>query len=732
MSAVAVNEQLERAVRLRPDIEWSEFSRGKRPTWVARDPISLDYFYFSELEYSITRLLDGHHTAAEILRLRGGDAVTRDWLLTLINKLEGACLTSSEVTRSARYLWHTRGRRRQGTFLRQLLSPLAIRIKLFDPTWLLNLLAPVARILFSKLFVVVWLTTLIIVGSSVFLRWLQSPTSLVDALDGLTAQRALLLGVIYVMVKSLHELGHALACKKWGAECHEIGLMFLVFMPCLYCDTSDSWKLPSRLRRAFIAAAGIYVELSLAAIAGLVWLFSTPDTELHLLAANVMIIGSLSTVLVNANPLLRYDGYYMLSDLWGVPNLHEQSREASRAMATAWLTGRRLPKDRWDASPCVLTVYGIAAWFYRHFVVIMIAFLVWTLLDEIGLNLVGAFLVILTVASALVASALGAIQWTKELLMVGGIRTLRSGLVCVVFIISIVTFFNKAWPTYVSSRAVARLADLTPVYAEHSGRLVSFRLPGQSVAPGSNVVQIASPELDLELIDARGQVAFFEQRANQLRSRLVDDDTAATELATVIEELSKAQDRLRILELESQSLIARASQAGVLLAGEQRQQQAFTALPDVQDSSPLLSPENTGCYVERGTLLGWLNHSTELEVIAYVIEADAEILNVGMPVVCRWDCEASQAVRGTILRIAPEPIAEIPESLMGDQSIPYQVGKHGKLLPETPHYEVRVSFENLPTSLSHQSLGTVHFETSPRTWYQSLRRYLDQNVRADL
>ena len=113
--------------------------------------------------------------------------------------------------------------------------------------------------------------------------------------------------------KVFHELGHALICKHFGGECHQIGPMLLVFTPALYCDTSDSWMLPSRWQRAAVGMAGVATEILLAAVATMVWVSTAPGLT-HYIAMNVMLVCSVSTLLFNANPLLRYDGYYVLSD----------------------------------------------------------------------------------------------------------------------------------------------------------------------------------------------------------------------------------------------------------------------------------------------------------------------------------------------------------------------------------------------------------------------------------
>ena len=145
----------------------------------------------------------------------------------------------------------------------------------------------------------------------------------------------LLLAAALAGAKVLHEFGHGLACKRFGGECHEMGVMLLVFTPCLYCNVTDSWMLPSKWRRAAIAAAGMYVELALAAGATFLWWFSNPGI-VNSLSLNTMFICSVSTLAFNANPLLRYDGYYILSDLLEIHNLRQKADAVIRRAVTRW------------------------------------------------------------------------------------------------------------------------------------------------------------------------------------------------------------------------------------------------------------------------------------------------------------------------------------------------------------------------------------------------------------
>src|SRR4029079_12370866 len=145
-------------------------------------------------------------------------------------------------------------------------------------------------------------------------------------------------------VKILHELGHAMTCKHFGGEVHEMGFMLLVFSPCLYCDVSDSWRLASKWQRIAVSAAGMTVEVVLASIATIIGWYAQPGL-IQLIALDVMVVCTVGTLLVNGNPLLRYDGYYILSDVVETPNLWQRSRDVLRKFAARWVLGEASDDD---------------------------------------------------------------------------------------------------------------------------------------------------------------------------------------------------------------------------------------------------------------------------------------------------------------------------------------------------------------------------------------------------
>jgi putative peptide zinc metalloprotease protein len=185
------------------------------------------------------------------------------------------------------------------------------------------------------------------------------------------AENLLWLAVSLAVVKVLHELGHAVACKHFGAECHDLGLMFLVFTPCLYCDVSDAWMLPDKWQRIAVSAAGLYVEIFLAAVCTFLWWFSEPGL-LNSLCLNIVFVCSVSALIFNGNPLMRFDGYYILSDLVEIPNLQSRASSALSRLLAWWTLGVELPGERAMAERrhVWLAAYAAAAIAYRLVVVI--------------------------------------------------------------------------------------------------------------------------------------------------------------------------------------------------------------------------------------------------------------------------------------------------------------------------------------------------------------------------
>ncbi len=378
--------------KLRRDLGW--IAQTDARTWVVEDPVSAKFFILSDVEQIAASYMNGSRSLAEITvelcQRFPSLAIDQAWVVTLFAKLQSLNLLVANSASDAKRLFAGRRTAKSRGIVGQLLSPLAIRIPMFDPSSLLATLKRPAGLLFHPAVVVLWLFFGLIAFYFVLRQLLIGHFDLAAELRALSGERILLLGVSYVVAKSLHELGHALACTYHRTQCNEMGVMLLCLAPCLYCDTTDSWRLPSKWRRAGIAAAGMYVEFILATLAAGLWLF-TVHGAMHDIAGSVMVICSVGTIFVNSNPLLRYDGYFILSDLWGVPNLAERSRAAMQTLLATWLTGQRPDSREFPNNIWLLAGYGVASGVYRLFVLGLILWICWQVSVPMGLGFIAIF-----------------------------------------------------------------------------------------------------------------------------------------------------------------------------------------------------------------------------------------------------------------------------------------------------------------------------------------------------
>ena len=297
-----------------------------------KDPVGLRYFLLSDEEHAVLSLLDGKITYAAVCSEMGRRfaprALTHGQLQSLLYRFTRLGLVRGGSAPEGASAW-----RRAAPWL----NPLFIKLPGVDPEPFLRRVYPALRWVFHPL-------ALSLCGLLIFVAAVTAATSWGDLVSDLPSIEQLLRGsnLAFLLLalgvsKALHELGHAVACKHFGGECHEIGVAFLLFAPCMYCDTTDTWMVSNRWRRAAVGAAGMGVELVLAAACLLGWRYSQPGF-VQLFCLNTVLVCSVSTLIFNANPLMRFDGYYILADVLGVPNLWGLSRHVlSKRLQSALL-----------------------------------------------------------------------------------------------------------------------------------------------------------------------------------------------------------------------------------------------------------------------------------------------------------------------------------------------------------------------------------------------------------
>ncbi len=310
--------------------------------------------------------------------------------------------------------------------------------------------------------------------------------------------------VIACGLKILHELGHGLACTHYGGQCHEMGIMLLAFMPALYCDVSDAWMIQSRWQRAMIAAAGMWIEMLAATLCAWLWWASEPGL-LQAICFNAMLIGTVSTLLINGNPLLRYDGYFLLADLLDLPNMWSLSRLKLMQQFDRFFYSRPtlIHADQPQPVPAALGVYAVLSIAYQSLILGGLMVVIYVTLRNANAELMGMILVMVVGASLTgkpVRAGVKLFDTPEKRRHMRWSSIIALGSVCG---LCVVLFF---WPLPYSFRAPAlfQMSSYTPITIVEPGTLIDALPEGTRVAKGQVIARIASPSLDLELLSRSG------------------------------------------------------------------------------------------------------------------------------------------------------------------------------------------------------------------------------------
>ena len=526
-----------------------------RSYWVVKEPVGLRYFRFQEEEFAVLNMLRDNTSLADVKERFEKDfaphKITFQDLQQFVGTLHRSGLVVSDSPGQGKQLKKRADERNRKELLAKFSNLLALRFKGIDPERILNAIYPVTRWLFHPitaiLFGLVGLTALMLIAVhfDVFRSRLPAFNEFFGPGNWWTL--ILVLGVTKIM----HEFGHGLLCKHFGGECHEMGVMFLVLTPCLYCNVSDSWMLPSKWQRAAIGAGGIYVELILASLATFVWWFSEPGTLNHL-ALRVMFICSISTVLFNGNPLLRFDGYYILSDLIEIPNLRQKATKILQHYAAQYCLGIELPEDPFlpQRNKAMFAMYTVAATAYRWFVFFSILFFLNKVFEPYGLKVIGQ-VIALTGVFGLVVFPLW--QMGKFLHLPGRmdqlkLKNLYATLAILVAVILGILFIP--FPRYVHCPVLVRPKDAASVYVETPGKLVELAVQlGQNVKSGDLIAQLENldVEKDLRVLEADQAAQIAEQEWLE-REAVHSDDSLRTPEIVACHDRSQGQGAARAAE----------------------------------------------------------------------------------------------------------------------------------------------------------------------------------------
>ncbi|MBN1765134.1 MAG: hypothetical protein JW860_07745 [Sedimentisphaerales bacterium] len=390
--------------RLRPElVSFAQIYDGQ-PYWVYKDPLSLRYYRFNREEHfiieqlhkgvTLDELKEAHHRQFSSMELSNREIGV--FISSLISK---NLLIMTQPHRDE-LMFDMAKKRRRAKFFGQITNFLFIKIPLWDPDKFFDRIMPYIRFIWSRTFFLLYLLLLAVAFGLLIARW--SDVSAMYRNSFYTIYNLPILFLAFWLVKALHEFGHGLTCKNYGGEVHELGLLLLVFMPLLYCNITDSWTFASKAQRLLVTAGGILSELMVAALATVVWYFTDQPGFIHAFAFNTIFICSISTILFNANPLLRFDGYYIMMDLIEVPNLRQRAGVMMRNLFIRFILGGQtseLPEEH--RFRCIFPFYAVSSFLYRWFIVFAITFTVYRILKGIHLEFFGRFFMIISISTML-------------------------------------------------------------------------------------------------------------------------------------------------------------------------------------------------------------------------------------------------------------------------------------------------------------------------------------------
>jgi len=630
-------------LRVRGDlVARRQFYQG-REYWVLKDPLALTYIRMEAEEYSLLRMLDGRATLDEIKEKF--EAQFRPQKISLrelhhhvgVFHKQGLLIADGEG--QASQLRERAKKKRRMEWLQVFLNIMAIRLKGIDPDRLLNWLYPKVRWFFTPIAV----TLCVMLGASALMLVLTQfdtfRARLPEFHEFFAASNWFYLAAALAVTKVIHEFGHGLLCKHFGGECHEMGVLLLCLTPCLYCNVSDSWLIPSKWKRAAIGAGGMYVELVMASLATFLWWFSAPGV-LHELMLAVMFVCSVSTLVFNANPLLRYDGYYIVSDLLEIPNLRTKANLILQRKAGQWCLGIEHQDDPMlpRRNHVLFAIYSVASFIYGWLVVFGILFFLNKVFAPYGLKIVGQALALAMITGMFVQPLTKLWQFVFVPGRMEKVNKSRFFLTKIVVAVALLLFAFMPLPHRVFCSLEITPQGAQPVYVSVSGALQEVYVrPGQRVKKGEAIARLRNVDLEAAIADLKGKfnentaklAAIRAQRDGAARS---GDDAAAVRetLAAIETELKEKQG-----DLERLNLLAPAD--GVVLAPPQQthSRENDGRLPTW--SGTPLDRQNVAAWLDEGTLFCQIGDPNSMKANLFVDQSDVEFVVPGQALDLKLD-----------------------------------------------------------------------------------------------
>jgi putative peptide zinc metalloprotease protein len=674
---------------LRPDLRISPQLFYGQLCFVVKDPVTLRYFRLQPVEHFLVTQFDGARTARDLLGLLHQQfpecTLNVQDVLRFVGMLHEAHLLIGQGIAHSEWLGKRAGVSRNRKFKEAMQAFFFAKIPLFNPEKLLTAMEnSIGKIIFNYF-----------TGFLAILLCLYAVAQVCANTDRFQAshmynlfdfQNILLFYVVFVVTKVFHEFGHGLAAKHFGGEVSQMGVMLFIFTPSFYCDTSDAWMIPSRAARLWINAGGIIIELVLAAIASFVWLYTPTETFLHQIALNTMISCSIATIFFNANPLLKYDGYYFLADLLEIPNLFTKGRQFIGYYAQKYILGLKpqMPPDRrrlgW------LISYALISSIYRWFVFFGVTTVLYLLCANYGLAPFGIMLVVLYIVMTIVIPTTKGIvflwkqRWDiyRRLAWVSAAGGLCVGALSLVALLPwdhTISAPLVIKPDQPENNAAIDGAGERILTAQHRGviRNVFFEI-GQPVKAGQIIAIMESPSLQSELEISRAQKRELEARRAVFMSKGEVDSVSPLD-----ESLKRLDERIAEKQKELAELTIIAPFDGTIDKSSAR--------------GPDKLRELIGIHAVVGREICKVVKPLQLEAALPIPQSQASRIKEGMTVQIRLWNDPANLITAKVTRINPQLTTKVVHPALAAQmksEISTTPNDRGEFPFTTPHCTIYV------------------------------------------
>jgi putative peptide zinc metalloprotease protein len=562
---------------------------------------------------------------------------TRDDLIHLLQYLHVADLLVCDLPPNTQELFARREQKKQQRWLRLLMNPLTWNIPLGNPDRLLNKLMPLARLLASRSMGIVWL---LVVGYALLqagVHWTQLTQGHLDRV--LSPSNLFLLWLTYPCFKVLHELGHGLFTKVWGGQVNDCGLVFVVGTPLPYVDASAATGFQSKRQRLMVGAAGMAVELFLAALALLLWL-QLPNGFLRDFLYNIIIIGGVSTLFFNGNPLMRFDGYHLLTDAFDLPNLATRANQQFSYLLRRYVYGvSGIFSPAVNAREAVLlTGYSIAAFAYRVFMLFFIILLVANYFPTLGL-VIGCWLLFFQ----LLWPAIKALNYLLRDKQLARTRTRALGVTVVGAALVVLLLVAVPMPMSTSTEAVLWLPDEARVKVESSGEVAQVLVAdGDTVVQGQELVRLSNPVLVANLAVQQAHLREYEARYQQAWV----DDRAQAQLFE--QDIKAIKAEIDLLQMRVVNLVVRSPSQGIFRITRQYH------LP--------------GSFLKQGDELALIEKPDSVRVRAALLQDEVGLVRQAtQSISIRFASNPSHSINASMVQDIPVATRELPSQILGAQ-----------------------------------------------------------------